>query len=404
MVYDFIVVGAGIVGLSTAYRLQQQYEDASILVLEKEKRVAAHQTGNNSGVIHSGIYYKPGSYKAKNCVDGRHQLVDFCQQYGVDYEICGKVVVASEDDEDPERLHEIYRTGLINNIEGIKLIDRKQALEIEPYIKNCVEAIWVPCSGIVDYIGVCEKLHDLIKDAGNRVIFNSEVVKIKSKYPQITTVTKKRTFTGKYLINCTGLYTDQVARLAGLKPDIQIVPFRGEYYKLTAEAKHMVNGLIYPLPNPAFPFLGVHFTSMVNGDVECGPNAVFAFKREGYKRISFDLQDTVETVNFPGFWNMAKKHWKMGVDEYYRSFSKRAFLKNLQKLIPAIQSNHLVNSPSGVRAMALEKNGEIVDDFRFERTENQIHVLNAPSPAATAGLAIGEEIVKKVNASFEIST
>jgi len=402
MASDFIVVGAGIVGLSTAYRLQQQYPNADILVLEKEKRVAAHQTGNNSGVIHSGIYYAPGSYKAKNCVEGRHQLVEFCRRYNVEHEICGKVIVASEDDEDPDRLDDIYETGLINNIEGIELIDRKQALEIEPFVKKCVKAIWVPCSGIVDYVGVCIKLQELIKEQQNRVVFNSEVINIESENGEITVETKKRSFKSKYLINCTGLYTDQVARRAGLKPDIQIVPFRGEYYELTEEAEHMVNGLIYPLPNPAFPFLGVHFTRMVLGGVECGPNAVFAFKREGYKRLSFDLQDTVETVNFPGFWQLAKKHWKMGVDEYYRSFSKRAFLKNLKSLIPAIQSKHLRESPSGVRAMALDKNGEIVDDFSFERTENQIHVLNAPSPAATAGLAIGSEIVKQVEKFFVV--
>ena len=404
MASDFIIVGAGIVGLSTAYRLQQEYPDAEILVLEKEKRVAAHQTGNNSGVIHSGIYYEPGSYKAKNCVEGRHQLVEFCRRYDIEHEICGKVIVASEDDDDPSRLNDIYETGLINNIEGIELIDRKQALEIEPYVKNCVKAIWVPCSGIVDYVGVCEKLKELIKDQGNRVVFNSEVINIESDDGEITVETTKRFFKSKYLINCTGLYTDQVARSAGLKPEIQIVPFRGEYYELTEEAQHMVNGLIYPLPDPVFPFLGVHFTRMVLGGVECGPNAVFAFKREGYKRLSFDLQDTVETVNFPGFWELAKKHWKMGVDEYYRSFSKRAFLKNLKKLIPAIQSRHLRESPSGVRAMALDKNGEIVDDFSFERTENQIHVLNAPSPAATAGLAIGSEIVEQVKKFFVVTS
>jgi len=404
MVHDFIVVGAGIIGLSTAYRLQQKYPGAQILVLEKEKRVAAHQTGNNSGVIHSGIYYKPDSYKAKNCVNGRHQLVEFCQKYDVKHQICGKVIVATEDDDDLNRLFNIFETGKINKIEDIELIDRDEVLEIEPYVKNCVKGIWVPCSGIVDYVGVCEKLQDLLKENNNRVVFNSEVVGIKSVSNEITVNTKKTFFKSKYLINCTGLYTDQVARLAGLKPDIQIVPFRGEYYKLTPEAEHMVKGLIYPLPHPDFPFLGVHFTSMVDGSVECGPNAVFAFKREGYKRISFDLQDTVETVNFPGFWQLARKHWKMGVDEYYRSFSKRAFLKNLQKLIPAIQSRHLLESPSGVRAMALDKNGEIVDDFSFEVTENQIHVLNAPSPAATAGLAIGQEIVKQVDKFFIVST
>lgn len=402
MTYDFIVAGAGIVGLSTAYRLQESFPDASVLVLEKESRVASHQTGNNSGVIHSGIYYKPNSYKAKNCVEGRHQLVDFCEEHGVAYEICGKLIAATEEDEDIAPLYRIFETGKVNQIEGIEMVDRQQALEIEPYAKSVVEGIWVPCSGIVDYIGVCEKLKDIIRDRGGRVKFNSEVVDIISDDHDITVKTKKTKYQSRYLINCTGLYTDHVARMAGLTPEIQIVPFRGEYYMLKPEAEHMVRGLIYPLPNPAFPFLGVHFTRLVLGGVECGPNAVFAFKREGYKRISFDLQETVETLNFPGFVQLAKKHWKMGVDEYYRSFSKRAFLKNLKKLVPAIQSKHLERSPAGVRAMALDKEGEIVDDFSFVRTENQIHVLNAPSPAATAGLAIGQEIVSQVKQFYQV--
>lgn len=397
--YDFIIVGAGIVGLSTAYKISESYPDLDILVLEKEERVAAHQTGNNSGVIHSGIYYKPNSYRAKNCVDGRHQLVDFCEQHEVDYEICGKVIVATEEDDIP-RLDTIFETGKVNGIEGIQKVDPQEVTEIEPYVTKSVKGIHVPCSGIVDYVGVCQKLRQLIELNGNRVACGQEVTGINQKKNGLSVRTKTDSFAGEYLINCAGLYSDRVAESAGVQPDIQIVPFRGEYYELKPEVEHFVNGLIYPMPNPAFPFLGVHFTKMVRGAVECGPNAVFAFKREGYDKLSFDMEETIETLNFPGFYNLARKYWKMGLDEWYRSFSKRAFVKGLQKLIPAIQPKHLKPSPSGVRAMALKPNGEILDDFQFEVTNREIHVLNAPSPAATAGLAIGDEILKRAENAF----
>mgnify|MGYP000553606409 CR=1 FL=1 len=397
--YDFIIVGAGIVGLSTAYKISESYPDLDILVLEKEEDVAAHQTGNNSGVIHSGIYYKPNSYRAKNCVDGRHQLVDFCEQYDVDYEICGKVIVATDEDDIP-RLDNIFETGQINEIEGIQKIDQQEVTEIEPYVTNSVKGIHVPCSGIVDYVSVCQKLRTLIEQNGNSVACGQEVNKIDQNKSELTVNTTTDTYHGKYLINCAGLYSDHVAESAGVQPDIQIVPFRGEYYELKPEVKHFVNGLIYPMPNPAFPFLGVHFTKMVRGAVECGPNAVFAFKREGYDKLSFDMEETIETLNFPGFYNLATKYWKMGLDEWYRSFSKRAFVKDLQKLIPSIRTEHLKPSPSGVRAMALKPNGEILDDFQFEVTDREIHVLNAPSPAATAGLAIGDEILKRAENTF----
>jgi L-2-hydroxyglutarate oxidase len=400
MIHDFTIVGAGIVGLSTAYKLTLAYPDATILVLEKEDEIAAHQTGNNSGVIHSGIYYKPNSYRAKNCVDGRHQLVDFCDNHGVDYEICGKVIVATEEDELP-RLQKIFETGKINEIEGIEKIDRQQLTEIEPYAEG-LEAIHVPCAGIVDYVGVCKKLRELIEQGNAEVRCGSAVRNIRHNREKdtVTVDTEHDSITTNYLINCAGLYSDRVAESAGIQNEIQIVPFRGEYFELTPEAEHMVNGLIYPTPNPAFPFLGVHFTKMVHGNVECGPNAVFAFKREGYDKFSFDLQETIETVNFPGFWKLAKKHWRMGLDEYYRSISKKAFVEGLQKLIPSIQASDLKPAPAGVRAMALTPEGEIVDDFKFAATSREIHVLNAPSPAATAGLAIGDEILKKANESF----
>ena len=400
MTYDFTIVGAGIVGLSAAYKLSLSYPDLKILILEKEDRVAAHQTGHNSGVIHSGIYYKPGSYRAKNCKEGRHQLVEFCREHGINHEICGKVIVAVEEEELP-RLKKIYQTGLVNEIEGIKVIDRKQLKAIEPHAAG-IRAIHVPCSGIVDFVAVSERLRELVESAGNRIAFNQEVHRIKRSDRQLMVETGRGRFQSKYLINCAGLYSDHVAESAGIDPSIQIVPFRGEYYELIAESTHLVKGLIYPLPNPEFPFLGVHFTKMARGGVECGPNAVFAFKREGYDKLSFDLEETIETLNFPGFVKLARNHWKMGLEEWYRSFSKKAFVKNLRKLVPAIGMDDLEPSPAGVRAMALKPNGEILDDFHFETTENEIHVLNAPSPAATAGLAIGDEIVRRAESSFSL--
>ena len=400
MTYDFTIAGAGIVGLSTAYKLSLQYPDASILLLEKEPGVAAHQTGHNSGVIHSGIYYKPGSYKAKNCIDGRHQIVEYSRENGINHDICGKIIVATDEDEIP-RLTHIFNRGIQNQIEGLVLIDEKQIKEIEPYSSG-IRAIHVPCAGIIDYKAVCVSLAQKITSAGHSIRFQTPVRNVVHKNGTITIHSDKDHFTTKFFISCTGLHSDRVARLSGIKSEIQIVPFRGEYYELTEEADFLVNGLIYPLPNPEFPFLGVHFTRMVNGGVECGPNAVFSFKREGYQKTSFDFEDTIDTVNFPGFWKLAGKHWKMGLDEMYRSFSKKGFLKNLQKLIPSIQENQLKVSPAGVRAMALLPNGEILDDFHFELGENEIHVLNAPSPAATAGLSIGDEIVEKAKLAFSL--
>lgn len=401
MIHDFTVVGAGIVGLSTAYKLSLSFPNANILVLEKENRVSPHQTGHNSGVIHSGIYYKPGSYKAKNCVDGRHQLVEFCKENDVAHEICGKIIVASDESEIP-KLNEIYNRGLENEIEGINIIDNAEMLEIEPYVTG-VQAIHVPCTGIVDFAGVCKVLAEKITANGSRVELNQQVKGVTQRNGALTVQTSTTSFQTNYLINCAGLHSDRVARLSGVQSPVKIVPFRGEYYELTPEAEHKVKGLIYPLPNPEFPFLGVHFTKMALGGVECGPNAVFTFKREGYKKGSFDLQDTIEVANFPGFWKLASQHWRMGIDEMYRSYSKRGFLKKLQKLIPSIQLEELTGSPSGVRAMALKPDGEILDDFYFETTEREVHVLNAPSPAATAGLAIGDEIVNKVKENFSLA-
>ncbi|TVQ66310.1 MAG: L-2-hydroxyglutarate oxidase [Balneolaceae bacterium] len=398
--FDFIIAGAGIVGLSTAYKLSLAYPDASILILEKEPGVAAHQTGHNSGVIHSGIYYKPGSYKAKNCVDGRHQLVDFCLENEIKMDICGKVIVATQEEEIPG-LTAIFNRGLQNEIEGLNLIDSKELRELEPHAAG-LRAIHVPCAGIVDFKGVCEVLAAKTVLPGNRILFNSMITGVHQSNGSLTISASGHSYTCKHFINCTGLHSDRVARASGVDTQIKIVPFRGEYFKLTSSADHLVKGLIYPIPNPDFPFLGVHFTRMVLGGVECGPNAVFAFKREGYTKMAFNFTDTIETVNFPGFWKLAGRHWKMGLDEMYRSVSRNGFLKNLQKLIPSVQIDDLKPAPAGVRAMALDPNGNIVDDFFFETTDNEIHVLNAPSPAATAGLSIGDEIVNKAKQAFSL--
>lgn len=400
MIYDFTIAGAGIVGLSTAFKLSLKYPDAKILVMEKEDSVAAHQTGHNSGVIHSGIYYKPGSYRAKNCVDGRHQLVEFCEKNEVAYEMCGKVIVAFEESEIP-RLEKIYQRGIQNGIEGVKMLSAKDLQEIEPYAAG-VQAIHVPCAGIVDFPGVCEKLAEKLVSTGHHIRFSRKVKAVVQTNGVLTVRTPSESIQTRFFINCTGLHSDRVAESAGVQSPVKIVPFRGEYFELTPEAAKKVKGLIYPLPNPDFPFLGVHFTRMARGGVECGPNAVFSFKREGYKKISFDLQDTIETLDFPGFWSLSRKHWKTGLDEMYRSFSKKGFLKKLQKLIPSVSKEDLIGSPSGVRAMALKPDGEILDDFYFETTENEIHVLNAPSPAATAGLSIGDEIVKRAEKAFSL--
>lgn len=399
-IYDFTIVGAGIVGLSTAYKLTLSFPDAKILVLEKEAFVAAHQTGKNSGVIHSGIYYKPGSYKAKNCIDGRHQLVKFCQNNDVEIDICGKVIVATEEEE-LQRLNHIFERGLENGIEGLAKIDVKELKEIEPHVAG-IAALHVPCAGIVDYAGMCRKLKEKIEEKNGKIEFNQAVKKITTNNQAIEVRTSTNTFRSKFLINCAGLYCDTVARSAGVDSPIQIVPFKGEYYDLKAEAEYLVKHLIYPLPHKDFPFLGVHFTRMALGGIECGPNAVPSFKREGYSKFSFDAKEAIQMMNFPGFWKLSFKHWRMGLDEYHRSFSKKAFVKGLQKLIPEIQPDQLKVAPSGVRAMALQRNGEILDDFHFEVADRQIHVLNAPSPAATAGLAIGDEIVNKVKKSFSV--
>ena len=400
MKYDFIIVGAGIVGLATAYKLSEQFPERMILVLEKESKAAVHQTGNNSGVIHSGIYYEPGSYKARNCTNGRKQLIEFCRTQNIDYEICGKVIVASDDGEIP-RLETLYKRGVQNGLKGIEFFDEARLKEIEPYAQGR-KALWIPQTGIVDFTKVCERLKELVIRHGGEIRFNNRVVGIITNSDNLIVKTKENEFQTKYLINCAGLHSDRVAETAGANPKVRIVPFRGEYYRLTEAAEGMVRGLIYPVPDPAFPFLGVHFTRKISGEVECGPNAVLALKREGYNKLSFSLRDTWDTLSYPGFWKLAMKYSKIGFGEMRRSYSKRAFVKGLQKLIPSIESEHIVPAGAGVRANAMNGAGKVLDDFYILKQPRQVHILNAPSPAATAALSLGDEIVRIAEDFFDI--
>lgn len=392
-VYDIIIIGGGIVGLSAAYKIQLYHRNVRVLVLEKEDRLSMHQTGRNSGVIHSGLYYKPGSYKAKNCVTGRHELVEFCKNHQVAYDVCGKVVVATHESELPF-LNKIFENGKANNTEGIEKISPDQIREIEPFCTTGVAGIWVPCTGIVDFPGVVYKLAELVPrlNPESQVLTRQEVKGIikGEAYSEVTTQT--HTFKGKHLIFCGGLFSDRLARKDNVKSKTQIVGFRGDYYDLTDSGMHKVKNLIYPVPNPAFPFLGVHFTRMIHGGVECGPNAVFTFKREGYHKLDFSMKDTWEALTFGGTWKFLSKHWRFGVDEYRRAFSKKLFLQRLQKLIPSLTMTDITEGRCGVRAMALSPEGNMIEDFEIAYAEHSIHVLNAPSPAATAGLAIGDEI------------
>lgn len=396
--YKIIFIGGGIVGLSSAYKFSQKNSN-NFLLLEAEDSLAKHQTGNNSGVIHSGLYYKPGSLKAKNCFIGREMLYDFCKQQDIKHENCGKIVVATNSDE-LEALRSLEQRGIQNGLTNIKRLNKDQIKEYEPYV-NGIEALFVPYTGIVDYTDVCYKLSSLILNAGGEIKLNSRVVEIIKYKDKIIVRTKFDEYHCDYLVNCAGLYSDKVTKLSGLDPGVKIIPFRGEYYKLKPEKEYLVNNLIYPVPDPRFPFLGVHFTRMIKGGVECGPNAVLALKREGYKKTDVEFSQLLDMITYKGFWTMAKKYYRMGFEEFKRSFSKKLFVKSLQKLIPAITEEDLVEGGAGVRAQALDKNGNLIDDFRIVQTDKMIHVLNAPSPAATASLSIGETIsdmiIKKIN-------
>ncbi|HYG74175.1 MAG TPA: L-2-hydroxyglutarate oxidase [Planctomycetota bacterium] len=389
--YDIVIVGGGIVGLATALKLLERRPGLKLGVLEKESLVGTHQTGNNSGVIHSGLYYKPGSAKAKTCVQGAQRMVSFCLEHGIAHEICGKVVVATNEAELPA-LAELHRRGVANGVPGIEEIGAERLREIEPHAAG-IKALWVPGTGIVDYGAVARKYAELIQKNGGVLQTGVRVLGIQQGTAGLSIV---RTSAGdietRLLINCGGLHSDRIARMSGASPGARIVPFRGEYYKLTQAAQNLVRGLIYPVPDPRFPFLGVHFTRMIGGGVECGPNAVLALKREGYSKLSFSVRDAVETLTYRGFLRLAKKYWRTGAGEMWRSVSKAAFVQALQKLLPEIRSEHLEPGGAGVRAQALLPDGSMLDDFRIVRDRHAIHVLNAPSPAATASLCIGEQI------------
>jgi L-2-hydroxyglutarate oxidase len=387
--YDFAIIGGGIVGLSAGMALSKRYPNARIVVLEKESNWAYHQTGNNSGVIHSGIYYKPGSFKAKFCREGSRSMVEFCQEHGIDYEVCGKVIVATEPKELP-LLENLYKRGLENGLNVTK-IAAEEVKEIEPYV-NCIAGIRVPTTGIANYKQVCQKYADIIKSQGGELRLNTKVEKISEIGETQVLETNNGTFETRFVINCAGLHSDRIAKLGHVDPKAKIVPFRGEYYELTPEKRYLVKTLIYPVPNPAFPFLGVHFTRMIDGSVHAGPNAVLSFKREGYKKTDFDLRDFAEVMTYAGFWKLAAKHADEGIQEIIRSFSKAAFVRSLQKLIPSVQADDLVPTHAGVRAQALMNDGKLVDDFLIVEGKNAIHVCNAPSPAATSSIEIGKAI------------
>ncbi len=390
---SLLVVGGGIVGLATAYRYTQRYPGAVVTVLEKESSVGQHQTGHNSGVLHSGIYYKPGSLKAINCREGKRAMEEFCREQQIPYEICGKVIVAVDEGDLPS-LEKIYERGQANGV-TCERIGVEQLAELEPHAKG-VAAIHVPEAGIVNYGAVCDRLAQLITDAGGKVVTGARVTSIKQSPGEVVVQSTAGDFTTERAVTCAGLQSDRVAKLSGAKPDAKIVPFRGEYFELKPSAQKLCRNLIYPTPDPAFPFLGVHFTRMIGGGVECGPNAVLALAREGYTKMGLNIGDLAESLTYGGFLKMAAKHWRMGAGEMWRSVSKRAFVRALQHLVPEINADDLVAAPAGVRAQAVLSDGSMVDDFLIEETGRVVNVLNAPSPAATASLNIGKLIVDRL--------
>jgi L-2-hydroxyglutarate oxidase len=390
MHYDCIIVGGGIVGLATAWKILEAKPGTKLLLLEKESTLAKHQTGNNSGVIHSGIYYKPGSLKAKNCVDGYALLIEFAKKYDIPYDLCGKIIVATTPEEIPF-LETVYKRGLENGLTGISYLNAEELKVHEPHV-NGLKGIHVPYTGIIDYKAVSEKLGSLIREAGGKIILDQQVESILQAQNGATLKTQNQEYSGRLIVNCAGLFSDKVAALTEPNLNIRIIPFRGEYFELKPEKEYLVKNLIYPVPDPNFPFLGVHFTRMIKGGIEAGPNAVFAFKREGYTRTSFKWSEFYDSISWPGFRKVAVKYWKTGFGEYYRSFSKAAFTKALQKLIPEIQEDDLVAAGAGVRAQACDRTGGLIDDFLFLEKDYIINVLNAPSPAATSSLSIGATI------------
>ncbi len=394
---DIAIVGGGIVGLATAHHLVHHYGRRRVLVLEKEPDVALHQTGRNSGVIHSGIYYRPGSLKAENCREGKKALVAFCEREGVPYEMCGKVIVAVREDERP-LLARIYERGLANGI-PCERIGRDRLLELEPHAAG-IEAVYVPEAGIVDYTGVSRRLAEIIREAGHDVLTGAAVRGIARRNGRLTLETSAGEVNARWVINCAGLYSDHVTRMSGVRPRVQIIPFRGEYFKLKKRAEILCRNLIYPVPDPAFPFLGVHFTRMIEGGVECGPSAVLAFAREGYTFTDVNPKELVEMFAYPGFRRLALRHWRTGLQEIGQSLSKRIFLKKLQHLIPEIEADDIEPAPSGVRAQAVGPDGAMVDDFLIEETDRVVNVSNAASPAATAALNVGRLVAETLARRF----
>ena len=391
--FDYTVIGGGIVGLSVAWAILEKNPRIRLAVLEKEDGWARHQTGRNSGVIHSGIYYKPGSLKATLGREGNRRLLEFCDTHGIRHETCGKIIVATKAAELP-RLQNLFERGLANGL-LVRRLSASAVKEIEPHV-TCLEGIHVPSTGIVHYGTVCQKLAELIGIRGGELRLRTKVHGVRTAGSEAIIETSTGTLTTRWIINCAGLHSDRVARFAGAQPGARIVPFRGEYFELKPERRHLVKNLIYPVPDPQFPFLGVHFTRMIDGSIHAGPNAVLSLKREGYHRTSFNLRDALETMAYPGFWRLAAKHMKMGLGEMYRSFSKAAFVRSLQELIPEIRSEDLVPGEAGVRAQALRPDGGLVDDFLIIKSANAIHVCNAPSPAATASLEIGRMVVDQL--------
>jgi (S)-2-hydroxyglutarate dehydrogenase len=395
--YDIAVIGGGVVGLSFAMQATQQFPHLRVVILEKEAGVARHQTGHNSGVIHSGVYYKPGSLKAQFCVQGAREMVEFCTGHGIPHEVCGKLIVATTAEE-AARLDDLLARGEANGLAGLRLMGREEMREIEPHVGG-VRALAVPSTGITDYAIVTAKYAEIAVGRGAELKTGAGVVGFKDSAGEVVIQTRAGDFPARYVVNCAGLYSDRVARMAGCDPELMIVPFRGEYYDLAPARAELVRWLIYPVPDPQYPFLGVHFTRRIHGNVDAGPNAVLAFRREGYRRTDFDLRDTMEIVGYSGFRALARRQWKYGVREFRRSLVKREFVRSLQRLVPEVRDEDMTPGASGVRAQALGADGNLVDDFRFLPRGRFLHVLNVPSPAATASLPIGREIIRMVRAA-----
>ncbi len=399
MQFDIIIIGSGIVGLATAFKIKRRKPGIRLAIIDKEDKIAAHQTGHNSGVIHSGLYYKPGSLKATNCVNGYQQLIEFCNEHEVPYELCGKIVVATRQEQLPQ-LDTLYSRGTENGLNGIKRLRKEELQEYEPQVQG-LAGLHVPQTGIIDYKAVCGKLAELVFHKETEIKLGEQVKAIKKQKNLTLVATNKNTYTTRLVINCAGLYSDKIAEMAGVKTNIKIIPFRGEYYKLKKGSDHLVRNLIYPVPDPSFPFLGVHFTRMIDGGIEAGPNAVLAYQREGYKKSQVNLKELFETLSWPGFQKVGMKYWKTGMGEMYRSYFKSAFARALQELVPAVEEKDLIPGGSGVRAQACDRSGKLLDDFLILENDSSVNVCNAPSPAATSSLSIGSTVASKALKRFQ---